>query len=86
MGYDMTRDWKANHNQGRRPTGVMSSGWDGNVKINYEGDRNIRFVSDMEFGDDAVTRTDPRPGQGGEDFPTNYDHNWPAESATDGNR
>ena len=38
-------------NPGRRPTGVMSTGWDGNYAVNFAGKKNVREVDHIHYGE-----------------------------------
>jgi len=41
------------HSYGRRPTRVMSTGWDGNLGLNQAGAKNVRESSNIQFGDNG---------------------------------
>ena len=42
------------HSYGRRPTRIMSTGWDGNFGINQLGGKNVRTESEIIFGEDGT--------------------------------
>jgi hypothetical protein len=77
MGYDMTRDWKANHNQGRRETGVMSQGMDGNFGMNIQGARNARLLDHVCQGDNCAYCTSTYGSQDDTAFPAAENLNFP---------
>ena len=49
---DMTR--LDGHTTGRRPTRIMSTGWDGNLGINQRGAKNVRSQQGPDFGEDGA--------------------------------
>ena len=55
------RDFPKDHTYGRRPTRIMSTGWDGNLGLNQAGAKNVRSQSEIEFGEDGAGMEDFTP-------------------------
>ena len=39
-----------NTTAGKNPVGILSTGWDGNLSVNYPGKKNVRIVTGITYG------------------------------------